>query len=352
MSGGVDSSVVAAMLKKDGYDVAGMTLRLWTDDELGADHGRVPGFVEEARNMAELLKIPFYVRDFREPFKKAVVDYFFDAYCRGITPNPCPLCNKRIKFGLMLQEARKLGADYLATGHYARIQKANGQYRLLKGVDSGKDQSYVLYRLDQETLSQTMFPLGEYCKSRTRELAGEFGLPVENKQESQDICFITDNDYRRFLSRYSTASFEAGPIVDVSGRRLGRHKGLPFYTVGQRRGLGVSAGEPLYVVELDTKNNALIVGKKVQRERFEFVAGDTAYIDGIVPPHAFRVSVKIRYTAKEVPALATPMAEGRVHLKCERPVSDVSPGQSAVFYLGERVVGGGIIEKQAKEKIS
>jgi len=346
MSGGVDSSITAQILKNEGYDVTGMIMRLWGDEANSAQTLKMEQAISDAGEMADILDIPLLVKDYRKEFNKIVIDYFVRAYENATTPNPCPVCNKQIKFGLLVEEAEKIGARYLATGHYCRIVKAGDLYLLQKGVDDRKDQSYFLYQLNQHQLSRLLFPLGGLLKSQVREMAQVDNLPVKNRPESQDLCFIADNDYRGFVSRHSGMDFKKGPIVDATGRVLGQHTGLPCYTIGQRRGIGVSAGEPLYVTDMRQEENTLVVGNKQDRIRYELTAGDVNMISGEMPTSPTPVTLKIRYAAKGVDAQLTYLGEGRVHLASEAELNDVAPGQSAVFYQDETLLGGGIIEPQ------
>jgi tRNA-uridine 2-sulfurtransferase len=264
MSGGVDSSVAAALLVEQGYDVIGMMMRLWSepscDGAAPANRCCTPDQMADARRVAGLLGIPFYVVDVQDHFRQTIVQFFIDEHENGRTPNPCIECNRQIRFTYLLERALALDADYLATGHYAQVRHTPDGYQLLKGLDPNKDQSYVLHVLDQEKLGQVLFPIGGYTKPEVRELAQKFGLPVASKSESQDLCFLGDGDYRRFLQEYSQQPSQSGPILTSSGQALGQHEGLPFYTIGQRKGLGISANEPLFVLRKDVARNALIVG--------------------------------------------------------------------------------------------
>lgn len=349
MSGGVDSSVVAGMLKEEGFDVSGVIMRLWAD-EVGIEQQRkMDQAIQDASEMSELLGIPLKVVDFRKAFKETVIDYFVRAYENARTPNPCPVCNKHVKFGLLLEEMARNGAQYLATGHYARIVRSDEGYSIRKGTDERKDQSYFLYQLNQKQLSHLFFPLGDLLKSEVRAFAEERSFPVRNRPESQDLCFVADNNYRRFISQHMTEPFKEGPIVDCSGKLLGRHTGLSGYTIGQRRGIGVSAGEPLYVVGMNHEDNTLTVGNKSQRISHELIAGEVSFISGQFPDNPIPVVLKIRYAAKGIDALLTPLSGSRVHLKSEMALFDVAPGQSAVFYQGDTLLGGGTIESQNRE---
>jgi tRNA-specific 2-thiouridylase len=346
MSGGVDSSVAAVLLHEQGYDVIGGMMSLWAEEGGPANRCCSPEAVEGAREVCRALGVPFHVFDFEAQFKHHVVDYFVEEYARGRTPNPCLACNRHIKFDLLLEKAAQLGAEYLATGHYARIRSANGQYRLLKGIDATKDQSYVLYMLGQEELERLLLPLGEYTKEQVRTLARERGLAVADREESQEICF-TMGDYRSFLGAQPEVVFEPGPILDVEGRVLGQHKGLPAYTIGQREGLGIAAPEPLYVLRIDTQRNSLVVGPRAQLERSQLRATEVVFVSGQPPEQAVEVRAKIRYRARAARAVLTPARRGEVNLRFAKPQPAVTPGQGVVFYVGERVLGGGIIEEVA-----
>lgn len=351
MSGGVDSSLAAALLVEQGYEVIGLMLRLWAEDGAPANRCCAPDALREARRVAEQLGIPFYVRDYRDLFKRSVVDPFLTAYAGGLTPNPCIACNERVRFGHLLNEARALGAQFLATGHYARLRRsASGQIELLKGCDPDKDQSYVLYRLSQTQLAHVMFPLGGYHKREVRALAQARQLPVHSRPDSQDLCFLGNGgDYRQFIAHHLPEALQPGPIEDSSGRVLGQHTGLANYTVGQRKGLGLSARQPWYVLRLEPARNALIVGTATELGRRELSAGQMTYISGRPPPEPLMVSAKIRYRAVEVPALLVPLPGARAHLRFEQPLRDITPGQSVVLYQGEVVLGGGVIEPDDRQ---
>ncbi len=346
MSGGVDSSVAAVLLHEQGYDVIGGMMSLWAEEGGPANRCCSPQAVEGAREVCRALGVPFHVFDFEAQFKHHVVDYFVAEYARGRTPNPCLACNRHIKFDLLLERAAQLGREYLATGHYARIWRVDGEYQLLKGIDAPKDQSYVLFMLGQEELARLLLPLGEHTKEQVRALARERGLSVADREESQEICF-TRGDYRRFLGAQPNVVFEPGPIVDVEGRVLGEHKGLPAYTIGQREGLGISAPEPLYVLRIDRERNALVVGSRRQLERRKLRATGVVFVSGQPPAGAMEVTAKIRYRAKAARATLTPVSQGEVNLRFFKPQPAVTPGQGVVFYVGERVLGGGIIEEVA-----
>ncbi len=345
MSGGVDSSTAAALLVERGYDVIGVMMRLWAEEGQGGSTNRCcsPEAIEDARRVCNGLDIPFYLINYEREFKKEVVGLFIAEYARGRTPNPCLACNRRIKFDLLLRRALAMDAQYLATGHYARVRQVNGSYQLLKGCDGEKDQSYVLYMLGQKELQHLLLPLGDYTKQRVRAMARQRDLPVAEKAESQDLCFLSDNDYRRFLQAQAPESIQPGPILDTAGHTIGQHKGLPFYTIGQREGLGIAAPEALYVMQIDVARNALVVGAKAELGQRELVATEINYVSGQIPQEPLEITAKIRYRAVEAEALLIPLGDGRSRVTFARPQRDITPGQGVVFYQGEVVVGGGII---------
>ncbi len=362
MSGGVDSSVAAALLKEQGYDVVGIMLRLWSEPAPD-DDGGVELVAEnkccslasmaDARNVAAQLDIPFYVINVEQPFQRTIVDFFYDEYAAGRTPNPCLRCNRHIRFTLLLERALALGAEYLATGHYVRVDDdpATGLRRLRRGIDDAKDQSYVLHVLSQRQLRHALFPLGDLTKPQVRALAAERGLPVAAKAESQELCFVANNDYRGFMRRYAEATGRAapqpGPIYDTAGKEVGRHEGLAYYTVGQRKGLGLTAREPLHVLQLDAARNALVVGASTALEQDRLTVTGTSYTSGSTPDVPFDAYVKVRYKAPVVPAVVTPLPDDRAEIRLAQPQRAITPGQAAVFYdaaTGEQVLGGGLIE--------
>jgi len=346
MSGGVDSSVAAALLIEQGFDVIGVMLRLWGEPGEGAvNRCCTPDAVDDARRVAQRLGIPFYPLNSVRRFKERVVDHFIAEYARGRTPNPCLACNRHVKFGYLLQMALALDAGYLATGHYARVSQVDGQYQLLRGVDRRKDQSYVLYMLGQEQLRHVLFPIGGYAKAQVREMAARWDLPVAAKEESQDLCFVRDGDYRRFLQVYASETVRPGPILDVVGREIGCHRGLPFYTIGQRRGLRISHPEPLYVLRIDAEHNALVVGPASQMGRQRFWIEEPSFVDGNPPSLPLLATVRIRYTGREVEATLDLDENGDWVVDTREPLRDITPGQAAVFYQGEALVGGGIISR-------
>jgi len=345
MSGGVDSSTAAALLVEQGYDVIGVMMRLWAEEGQGGSTNRCCSIeaIEDARRVCYTLDIPFYLINYEREFRREVVDLFIAEYARGRTPNPCLACNRRIKFDLLLCRALTMDAQYLATGHYARVRQVNGRYQLLKSCDEGKDQSYVLYMLGQRELQHLLLPLGDYTKEQVRAMARQRGLPVAERAESQDLCFLLDNDYRRFLQAQVPETIRPGPILDTAGRTIGQHKGLPFYTIGQREGLGIAAPEALYVMQIDVARNALIVGTKAELGQRELAATEVNYVSGEVPERPLKITAKIRYQAVESKALLIPLEDGRAQVTFIQPQRDITPGQGVVFYQGEVVLGGGII---------
>ena len=345
MSGGVDSSVAAALLVEQGYEVIGVMMRLWAPEGV-ENRCCAPEALEGARRVCQDLDIPFYPLNFEEEFRRHVVDYFQKEYAQGRTPNPCLECNRHLKFRLLRQKALAWGATHLATGHYARIGRSDGTYRLLVALDEAKDQSYALYMLGQEELSQLLLPLGERTKEEVRSYARKRGLPVAEREESQELCFAPEGDYRRFLHDYGFLSPKPGPILDLGGRLLGEHQGLAYYTVGQRRGLGLAVGQPLYVLHLDPERNALIVGGAADLDCSALWAKEVSYV--VRPPsEPLEVMAKVRYKAAAALALLTPLDGGKAYLSFRRPLRAVAPGQGVVFYRGEEVLGGGIIEAGA-----
>jgi tRNA-specific 2-thiouridylase len=356
---------------EQGYQVTGVMMRLWSEVAAGvASSNKCCSLeaVDDARRVADLLGIPFYLINVEQPFKQRVVDFTVASYLAGETPNPCVQCNRHIRFDYLFNYAMSLGADYLATGHYARVRKdgkgrgkggkegqrseIRGQnggpgaaFELLKGVDVDKDQSYILHVLTQEILARVLFPVGEYTKPQVRDMAAERGLPVASRHESQDLCFLADGDYRRFLRDWAPAdAIQPGPIVDSGGRVLGQHNGLAFYTVGQRKGLGVAAPEPLFVLRLEPASNTLVVGPAAQLGRDRLTAHSVNWLAGQPPAGPIEVQVKIRYKASPAPAVVTPLPDGRVDVRLTQPLRDITRGQAVVYYRGEECLGGGLIE--------
>lgn len=349
MSGGVDSSVAAALLVERGYKVIGLMLRLWSEaDNAGRPANRCCSLDAqyEAERVADQLDIPFYIVNVASAFKRRVVDYFISEYIAGRTPNPCIQCNRQIRFDVMLRRALALEAQYLATGHYARVRRENDHYQLLRGVDARKDQSYVLHILDQTQLAHACFPVGEYTKSEVREMARRFELPVAERDESQDLCFVSDGDYRRFLSERAPQAVRPGPICDSSGRLLGQHRGLAHYTIGQRKGIGISAPEPLYVLRVEPQKNTLIVGTAAELGRDECTAHSVNWIAGEPAAQEFKATAKIRYKAPDTAVSVKIISEQTVRVHFDQPMRDITPGQAIVFYQGERVLGGATIAQR------
>lgn len=345
MSGGVDSSVAAALLKEQGYDVTGMMLRLWSEPgKEDSNRCCTPDSMAQARRVAARLDIPFYVIDAKDVFRETVVQYFLDGYARGETPNPCLLCNRQIRWTFLLNHALALGADYMATGHYVRIREEDGKKVLLRAVDPSKDQSYVLHVLTQEKLKYALFPVGDYPKPEIRAIAEKFGLPTASRKDSQDLCFLAGEDYRGFLQRNAAEMLKPGRIETRDGELIGEHNGLANYTIGQRKGLGVASPVPLYVITKNAESNTLIVGTKEEMGTVELTARDVQWVNGETPVDPFRADVKIRYTAKEVPAWVKPLEGNQAQVKFDAPVRDATKGQAAVFYQGELMLGGGIIQ--------
>ncbi len=383
MSGGVDSSVAAALLKEQGHEVIGIMLRLWSESGvIAAEDDSVERVVQnkccsleavdDARRVARMLDIPFYLYNVEQEFKDKIVDSFYEDYVAGRTPNPCLTCNRHIRFTVLLKRALALNADALATGHYVRVDDhpVTGKRRLRRAVDGEKDQSYVLHVLNQYQLAHACFPLGGYTKPQVRALAAERGMTVATKAESQEICFVAQNDYRGFIDRYAAtkaaetgavataASIAAstnalitiprpGPIYDQQGNILGRHRGLAYYTIGQRKGLGITSPEPLHVLTIDATRNALTVGPAAALDQQEFTVGHMHYLSGETPAQPFEARARVRYKAPEQPALITPLAGDRARVTLVYPQRAITPGQAAVFYGGEdgdEVLCGGIIE--------
>lgn len=348
MSGGVDSSVTAYLLKEAGYDVIGVTMQIWQDEEeqVLEENGGCCGLsaVEDARRVANSLGIPYYVMNFKKEFKEQVMDYFLDEYLRGRTPNPCIACNRYVKWEALLHRSLEIGADYIATGHYAQVvQLPNGRYCIKKSVTDQKDQTYALYNLTQEQLSHTLMPVGAYEKEQIREIAKDINLLVANKPDSQDICFIPDNDYAAFIYENTDKSIEEGNFVDLEGNILGKHRGITNYTVGQRKGLNLSMGKPVFVVEIRPETNEVVIGDNSDVFQPRLYANKLNFMTIPDLEGDMRVNVKIRYSHKGAPAVIRKVAEDVVECVFDEPQRAITPGQAAVFYDGDYVVGGGSI---------
>jgi len=340
MSGGVDSSVATALLKEQGYEVVGMTIRVKPADDSNDD-------IRVAQSVADKLGIAHHTVDCRDLFVRKVVDHFCSEYSRGRTPNPCVRCNEYVKFDALLKKALEMDAEFVATGHYARIERLgkSGRYQLKKGSDGGKDQSYFLYFLRQDIMGRILLPLGKMKKEDVRKIARSLGLASADREESHDVCFVAKGDYRGFVGARMPRASEPGPILDRQGNELGRHRGILSYTVGQRKGMGVSAKEPLYVTGIDAGRNAIIVGPKADVYGDELITSALNWTDFDALEQPIEVKAKIRYRHREGDALVTPISSGEVNVKFAQPQMAITPGQSVVFYKGYVVVGGGTIER-------
>jgi tRNA-uridine 2-sulfurtransferase len=347
MSGGVDSSATAALLLQEGYDVVGVTLKLWPQDCVSRAEDKCcgPQAVMDARAVCHKLGIPYYLIDESAEFQNKVIQYFADEYRAGRTPNPCVMCNQNLKFGRLIDRASQLGAQFIATGHFARVEKSSdGSRTLLKrGRDARKDQSYFLFSLRQDQLARAMFPLGEKTKSDTREVARHCNLKTAEKEESMEICFVPDNDYGKFLEESKLVSRHQGEIVDVTGHVVGKHDGIEFFTIGQRKGLGISSPKPLYVLELQPELNRVVVGDELSLARDEFEVDRCNWIAFADPPANMEATATIRYNHVGTAATITSLDGNRAHVKLHVPQRAITPGQAAVFYQGDLVVGGGWI---------
>jgi tRNA-specific 2-thiouridylase len=357
MSGGVDSSATAALLIEQGYEVIGITLKLWPQDCVNRAEDKCcgPQAVTDARAVCHTLGIPYYLIDESAEFQKHVIQYFADEYKAGRTPNPCVMCNQNLKFGRLIDRADQLGADFIATGHFARVERvigtpasghgAPGRYLLKRGRDLKKDQSYFLFSLRQDQLARAMFPLGEKTKSDTREVARHCNLKTADKEESMEICFVPDNNYGGFLQQANLVQKHRGEIVDLHGHVLGHHDGIAFYTIGQRKGLGITTPKPVYVVELDMENNRVVVGDESALDRDEFTATNCNWhpFDKLTRP--IEVTTKIRYNHPGTPATVIPQSGSLVKVKLHSAQRAITPGQAAVFYQDDLVVGGGWIAR-------
>jgi tRNA-specific 2-thiouridylase len=350
MSGGVDSSATAALLLEQGYDVIGITLKLWPQDCVNRAEDKCcgPQAVTDARAVCHKLDIPYYLIDEAAEFQKHVIQYFADEYKAGRTPNPCVMCNQNLKFGRLIDRADQLGAEFIATGHFARVERADGatgRYLLKRGKDLKKDQSYFLFSLRQDQLARAIFPLGEKTKSDTREVARHCQLKTADKEESMEICFVPDNNYGGFLQAANLVQKHRGEIADVHGNVLGYHEGIEFYTIGQRRGLGITTPKPVYVVELDAETNRVVVGDESALDRDEFVALNCNWHPFETLAGPIEIMAKIRYNHPGAAATLTPAGNGSVKVKLHTPQRAITPGQAAVFYQDDLVVGGGWISR-------
>ncbi len=349
MSGGVDSSVAAYLLKEQGYDVIGVTMQIWEDEEQQRteENGGCCGLsaVDDARRVADRLEIPYYVMNFKQEFQKKVVDYFVEEYLAGRTPNPCIACNRYVKWESLLKRSMEIGADYIATGHYARIAKLpNGRFAIRNSVTARKDQTYALYNLTQFQLAHTLMPIGEYEKDQVRRIAQEAGLPVAAKPDSQDICFVPDGDYAAFLKKKAGERMPGeGDFVTRDGTVLGKHKGITHYTIGQRKGLGLSMGEPVFVSELRPKTNQVVVGEETQVFKKELLCDHLNFMGMEDLEEPRKVWAKVRYAHKGQWCRIEKQGRDLIRAEFEEPVRAITPGQAVVFYEGEYVLGGGII---------
>lgn len=346
MSGGVDSSVAAALLIEQGYEVTGVTMKLWQDDKKPVEGGCCSiEAVDDARRVADKLGIPHYVMNFSEEFKEKVIDYFVDEYCQAQTPNPCIACNRYIKFDLLLKKAVAMGIDYVATGHYAQVEYDKNRWLLKRSFSIKKDQTYALYNLTQYQLEHTLFPLGVYSdKEKVRELAKKLGLRVASKPDSQEICFV-DDDYGEYIESKRPNASKPGNFVDVNGNIIGKHKGIIYYTKGQRKGLGIALGKPAFVLGVNKERNEVVIGDQENLFSDQLMARDVNFISIDKLTSDMEITAKIRYSAKEAKAVLSRAGENSVLVKFEEKQRAITPGQSVVFYDGDTVVGGGIIVK-------
>lgn len=350
MSGGVDSSVAAYLLKEQGYEVIGVTMQIWQDEDadLMSQNGGCCGLsaVDDARYVADKLGIPYYVLNFKKEFKKYVIDYFMDEYMHARTPNPCIACNRYVKWEALLRRAMEFGCDYIATGHYARVVKLeNGRFALKKSVSARKDQTYALYNLTQEQLSRTLMPVGEYDKEEIRKIAERIGLHIADKPDSQEICFIPDNDYAGYIKCESGKSFDKGNFVDLNGRILGKHKGIIHYTIGQRKGLGLSVGKPVFVVDIRPDTNEVVIGNNEDTFHRELIADKINLMSLSSVDGQMQLNAKIRYSHRGAPCKISMLNDNTLRCCFEEPVRAITPGQAVVFYDGDVVAGGAVIKE-------
>lgn len=351
MSGGVDSSVAAYLLKEQGYDVIGVTMQIWQDQDVfvQSQEGGCCGLsaVDDARRVAERLEIPYYVMNFREDFQKYVIDYFVSEYEKARTPNPCIACNRYVKWESLLHRSLEIGADYIATGHYARImQLPNGRYTIRNSVTAAKDQTYALYNLTQEQLSHTLMPVGDYDKPHIRKIAEEIGLPVATKHDSQDICFVPDHDYASFITQETGKESKPGNFVDEEGNVMGQHRGLIHYTIGQRKGLGISSTTPIFVRELRPETNEVVLCKSESLFSHDCHVDNINYMAEEKLTEPVRAIGKIRYSHAGAPCTLYPQPDGTLLAQFDEPQRAMTPGQAAVFYQDDHVLCGGTIEKE------
>ncbi len=352
MSGGVDSTVAAYLLKEKGFDVIGITMKLWDDpsEDYVEKHGGCCSLsaVEDARRVAAALDIPFYVVNFKAPFRREVVDYFVAAYQRGETPNPCVMCNRYIKFDKLIDKAKQLGAYYVATGHYAKIEydQSAARYRLFRSRETSKDQTYMLAYLTQAQMRHILFPLAQFTdKEQVRQIAQSLDIAIAAKRDSQEICFVPDNDYANFVSKNSSALIKAGNFVDLSGNVLGRHRGIIHYTVGQRKGLGVSFGKPMYVIAIRAAQNEIVLGEAGQEYAIGLIARDFNKISSRDFGRPTAVGVRVRHSKKDNAATIERLDSGDYRIVFDSPARAITPGQAVVVYDGDEVLGGGIIDR-------
>ena len=350
MSGGVDSSVAAYLLKQQGYEVIGVTMQIWQkeDNQTVEENGGCCGLsaVEDARRVAQMLDIPYYVMNFREEFDQKVIRYFMREYLNGRTPNPCIACNRYVKWESLLQRSMQIGADYIATGHYARIEQLqNGRYAIRNSVTAAKDQTYALYNLTQEQLMRTKMPVGAYEKSQVRAIAEELGLYVAHKPDSMEICFVPDQDYARFIEENSGKKIPEGNFVTTDGKIVGRHRGITHYTVGQRKGLNLSMGKPVFVLEIRPETNEVVIGDGTEVYADRLICSDLNFMSVPDFPDDFPVVAKIRYNHRGTKAHVRRIGADEAEVIFEEPVRAVTPGQAVVFYDGEYVAGGGTISQ-------